>query len=157
MIAISAGYEEIYTTLLSIPSINVALVNRGGQSNLHFACSKARIPAVEKLLSMGEGKKLLRVKDLQGQLPLHRAAAAGSLPVTDMLLKAGSQLSVSDAGGWTALHHACSEGHGDVAVRLIQEGIDVDKLDRDGETAIRLCPSDGRCANYIRSNCQDAF
>lgn len=157
MIAISAGYEEIYLTLLSIPSIDISLLNRGGQSILHFASSKARIPAVERLLSTQEGKKLLRVKDLQGQLPLHRAAAAGSLPITDMLLKSGSQLSVSDAGGWTALHHACSEGHGDVAVRLIQEGIDVDKLDQDGEAAIRLCPSDGRCARFIRSSCPESF
>lgn len=157
MIAISAGYEQIYTTLLSIPSIDVATVNRGGQSILHFASSKSRIPAVVKILSMPEGKKLLRVRDRQGQLPLHRAAASGSAPIIEMLLQAGSQLSVSDAGGWTALHHACSEGHGDVAVKLIHEGIDIDKTDNDNKTAIQLCPADGKCAKFIRSACSDSI
>lgn len=157
MIAISAGHEEIYSTLLQIPGIDITCLNRGGQTILHFASSKARIPAVESILATSEGKKLLRVKDRQGQLPLHRAAASGSLPITNMLLQAGSQLNSSDSGGWTALHHACSEGHGDVAVRLIQEGIDVDKTDRDGETAIKLCPLDGKCAKFIRSSCPEEF
>ena len=157
MIAISAGHERIYEVLLSLPIIKLSLLNRGGQSILHFACSKARIPAVQSILATTDGKKLLRVKDLQGQLPLHRAAARGSLPIVDMLLTSGSQLSISDTGGWTALHHACSEGHGDVAVKLIQEGIDLDKTDRDGETAIKLCPRDGKCERFIRMSCPDTF
>lgn len=157
MIAISAGYEEIYLTLLSIPSTDITLLNRGGQSILHFAASKSRISAVEKILSTSTGKKLLRLKDRQGQLPIHRAAASGSLPITTMLLDAGSQLSAHDVAGWTALHHACSEGHGDVAVKLIQDGIDVDKLDHDGEVAMKLCPRDGKCENYIRMSLPDSF
>lgn len=157
MIAISAGHEEIYTTLLNIPGINISCLNRGGQTILHFACSKSRIPAVETILSTTDGKKLMRVKDRQGQLPLHRASASGSLPITNMLLEAGTQLNISDSGGWTALHHACSEGHGDVAVRLIHEGIDVDKTDRDGAAAIKLCPLDGKCAKFIRSSCPEEF
>lgn len=157
MIAISAGYEHIYLTLLSIPSIDISILNRGGQSILHFASSKARIAAVQKIVSTAEGKKLLRLKDRQGQLPIHRAAASGSLPITTILLESGSQLSAHDVAGWTALHHACSEGHGDVAVKLIQEGIDVDKLDKDGEVAMKLCPRDGKCENYIRMSLPDNF
>lgn len=157
MIAISAGYEDIYQVMLDVPSIDVSHVNRGGQSVLHFAASKGRIPAVVKILSCKDGKPLLRIRDRQGQLPLHRAAAAGSAPIIAMLLEGGSQLNVSDAGGWTALHHACSEAHGDVAVKLIHEGIDLDKTDNDNKTAIQLCPSDGKCAKFIRSNCPDSF
>lgn len=157
MIAISAGYEEIYQTLLLLPSLQINQTNRGGQTVLHFACSKLRLPAVETILATAEGKKLVRIKDRQGQLPLHRAAAVGSAPIVRMLIAAGTQLSVGDAGGWTALHHACSEGHGEVAVLLIEEGIDVQKTDRDDETAMQLCPPDGKCENYIRMHCSDSF
>lgn len=157
MIAISAGHETIYSSLLKIPFVAITGVNRGGQTVLHFAASKNRITAVQQLLALPTGKRLLRVRDRQGQLPLHRAAAAGSAPIVTMLLEAGSQLSVSDSGGWTALHHACSEGHGDIAVKLIHEGIDVDKTDNDNKTAVQLCPIDGKCAKFIRASCTESF
>jgi 26S proteasome non-ATPase regulatory subunit 10 len=46
-----------------------------------------------------------RVKDRRGQLPLHRAAAIGSVPMINVLLGAKSPLNATDIAGYTALHH----------------------------------------------------
>jgi 26S proteasome non-ATPase regulatory subunit 10 len=53
-----------------------------------------------------------RVRDKRGQYPLHRAAAVGSVPMINLLLKNKSPLNATDSAGYTALHHAVAEGHG---------------------------------------------
>jgi 26S proteasome non-ATPase regulatory subunit 10 len=82
-----------------------------------------------------------RVKDRRGQLALHRAAAIGSTPIIQLLLKEGrSPVNATDADGLTALHHAISEGHGDAAVALLKEGAEADKRDGEGKLALDLAP-----------------
>lgn len=46
-----------------------------------------------------------RVKDSRAQLPLHRAAAIGSVPMVTLLLENKSPLNATDVAGYTALHH----------------------------------------------------
>lgn len=53
-----------------------------------------------------------RVRDKRGQYPLHRAAAVGSVPMINLLVKNKSPLNATDSSGYTALHHAIAEGHG---------------------------------------------
>lgn len=53
------------------------------------------------------------VRDRRGQLPIHRAAAVGSVPMITLLLKHRSPLDAIDSAGYTALHHAIAEGHGE--------------------------------------------
>lgn len=53
-----------------------------------------------------------RVRDRRGQYPIHRASAAGSVPMVTLLLKNMSPLNPSDNEGYTPLHHAIAEGHG---------------------------------------------
>lgn len=84
-----------------------------------------------------------RVKDVRGQLPLHRAAAVGSAPILKILLEEGkSPVNATDADGLTALHHAVSEGHGDAAILLLKAGAEAEKRDNDGRLAIDLVPDD---------------
>lgn len=84
-----------------------------------------------------------RVKDIRGQLPLHRAAAVGSAPIIKILLEEGkSPVNATDNDGLTALHHAISEGHGDAAILLLKSGADAEKRDADGRLAIALVPDD---------------
>ena len=45
------------------------------------------------------------MKDKQGQLPLHRAAAIGSIPMVNLMLENKSPLNATDISGLTALHH----------------------------------------------------
>lgn len=84
-----------------------------------------------------------RVKDTRGQLPLHRAAAVGSVPILKTLLEEGkSPVNATDGDGMTALHQAISEGHGDAAILLLKSGADAEKRDGDGKLAIELVPDD---------------
>jgi len=83
------------------------------------------------------------VKDIRGQLPLHRAAAVGSAPIIKMLLEEGkSPINATDNDGLTALHHAISEGHGDAAILLLRSGAEAEKRDGEGRLAIDLVPDD---------------
>jgi ankyrin repeat protein len=52
------------------------------------------------------------VRDKRGQYPLHRAAAVGSVPMLNLLIKHRSPINATDSAGQTALHHAIAEGHG---------------------------------------------
>ncbi|KAM0794613.1 gankyrin [Usnea florida] len=104
---------------------------------LHFTASKNNIETARKLLSRGA---TARVKDKQGQLPLHRAAAIGSIPMVNLMLENKSPLNATDISGLTALHHAISEGRGDTAVVLLRAGAETDKRDVDGNLAIDLAP-----------------
>ncbi|KAL4774974.1 ankyrin repeat-containing domain protein [Aspergillus nidulans var. acristatus] len=117
-----------------------------GQNALHFATSKANISTVRTLL---ENKCSARVKDKRGQLALHRAAAIGSTPIIQVLLKEGrSPVNATDNDGLTALHHAISEGHGDAALTLLKAGAEADKKDANGTLAIDMAP-DKKVRNYI--------
>lgn len=109
-----------------------------GQNALHFASSKANISTVRTLIA---NKCSARVKDVRGQLALHRAAAVGSVPIMKTLLDEGkSPINATDGDGLTALHHAISEGHGDAAILLLKAGAEAEKRDSDGRLAIDLVP-----------------
>lgn len=114
------------------------LTNR--QNALHFASSKNNIATVRTLIA---NKCSARVKDKRGQLPLHRAAAVGSVPILKMLLEEGkSPVNATDGDGYTALHQAIAEGHGPAAIQLLKSGADPLKRDSDDKLAIELVPDD---------------
>lgn len=123
------------------------IVSTTGATALHFAVSKQNIETIRLLSSAGASA---RVKDKRGQLPLHRAAAVGNLPIAKLLLgpQGKSPVNATDMDGMTALHHAISEGHGDVAVELMKAGAEINKQDRDGRTAMELAP-DAKVKTYI--------
>ena len=53
------------------------------------------------------------MRDKRGQYPIHRAAAVGSVPMLNLLIKHHSPLNATDSAGQTPLHHAIAEGHGE--------------------------------------------
>ncbi|KAL8781654.1 MAG: hypothetical protein Q9213_005919 [Squamulea squamosa] len=128
MIASSLKEGESLVDLLLRKDADVNIKNFNGQNNLDVA---------RKLISH---KASARVKDKREQLPLHRAAAVGSVPMVKLLLENKSPLNATDVANYTALHHAISEGHGDTALVLLKAGAEVDKVDVDGHLAIDLAP-----------------
>ena len=72
------------------------------QTALHFTASKNNVDTARNLVARGASA---RVKDKRGQLPLHRAAAIGSVPMVNLLLEKNSPLNATDVSGLTALHH----------------------------------------------------
>ena len=75
---------------------------KSNQTALHFTASKNNLETARKLLSHGA---TARVKDKRGQLPLHRAAAVGSVPMVKLMLENKSPMNATDIYGLTALHH----------------------------------------------------
>jgi hypothetical protein len=125
---------NIYSSPRSTSANNCLL----SQNALHFATSKANLSTVRTLITH---KCSARVKDRRGQLPLHRAAAVGSIPILKILLEEGkSPVNATDVDGFTALHHAISEGHGDAAIQLLKAGAEPEKRDGDGRLAMDLTP-----------------
>ncbi|KAM5454715.1 putative ankyrin-repeat protein [Microsporum audouinii] len=140
MIAASLKDEEgdpiIELLLRKDADVNIKSAN--GQNAIHFATSKNNISTVRRLLA---NKCSARVRDKRGQLPLHRAAAIGSVPLVKLLIEEGkSPLNASDVDGLTALHHAISEAHGEAALTLLRAGAEADKRDANGQLAIELSP-----------------
>ena len=133
----NAGLETI--DFLFTKEADPKTVTNTGATALHFAASKGNLEVCRTLLKHGAGA---RAKDKRGQLPLHRAAAVGSVPIVKLLLDAAakSPINGSDMYGMTALHHAISEGHGDVAVELLKRGAEADKKDMDGRTPLECAP-----------------
>lgn len=81
------------------------------QTALHFVASKKNLD-VARLLIESSPPASTRVRDRRGQYPIHRAAAVGSAPMVQLLLKHRSPLNATDNEGYTPLHHAVAEGHG---------------------------------------------
>ncbi|RDA82345.1 hypothetical protein CP532_1241, partial [Ophiocordyceps camponoti-leonardi (nom. inval.)] len=106
---------------------------------LHFVASKKNLDVARLLLS-AKPPASTQVRDKRGQYPIHRAAAAGSVPMVRLLLQNKSPVSPTDVEGFTPLHHAIAEGHGDVAVVLLEHGADFTLKNCDGETALELAP-----------------
>lgn len=81
------------------------------QTALHFCASKNNLDTARKLIAH---KASTRIKDKREQLPLHRAAAVGSVPMVQLLLDNRSPLNATDISGLTPLHHGmlpdCSFG-----------------------------------------------
>ncbi|KAG5950360.1 hypothetical protein E4U53_005203, partial [Claviceps sorghi] len=108
---------------------------------LHFVASKKIIDTARFLLDIAPpGRASTRVRDHRGQYPIHRAAAAGSVPMTTLLLGHGSPLNPTDNEGYTPLHHAIAEGHGDVAMALLKQGADFSIKNAHEELALDLAP-----------------
>ena len=59
-------------------------VDNNGQTALHFTASKNHLDIARKLIA---SKATTRKKDKRQQLPLHRAAAVGSVPMIKLFLE----------------------------------------------------------------------
>lgn len=73
---------------------------------------------VQLLIAKGAS---VRIKDNNGQLALHRAAAAGSAGIVSILCDAKSPVNTRDRNGWPPVFHALAEGNGDMAVLLVNK------------------------------------
>jgi len=147
MIAVSLKDGEELVDLLLRKDADINAKNFSGQTALHFTASKNNLDIARRLLA-AKPPASTRVKDKRGQYPIHRAAAVGSAPMVELLLKNKSPLNPADVAGQTPLHHAIAEGHGDTAVALLKAGAETDKKDTDGKLAIELAP-DSQVRKFI--------
>ncbi len=148
-VAVSIGNPVVISSLFEAnPSLDVNVQTNAGQTPLFYAISKQRYDVAKDLII--NHKASTRIKDKRWQLPLHRAAAIGSLPLLKLLLDEGkSPINSTDNTGYTALHHALAEGHGDIAIELVKRGADLEKKDNDGFTPIEVV-TDEKVKKYFQ-------
>lgn len=70
---------------------------------------------------------LVKSKDAAGNTPLHLAAAAGSVPMVDLLISLGAPVDGANAAGRTPLHEALLARKPESALALVAKGADVRK------------------------------
>ncbi|RKF59315.1 Ankyrin repeat-containing protein C6C3.08 [Golovinomyces cichoracearum] len=114
---------------------------------LHFIASKKNIQLARNLMSHDTPART-GICDKRRQYPIHRAAAVGSVPLVELLIKHKSPINAADIFGQTPLHHAIAEGHGDTAVSLLKAGVDTKIRDSDDKLAIQLAPN-SQIRNFI--------
>ncbi|KAK7969763.1 hypothetical protein PG988_008836 [Apiospora saccharicola] len=127
------------------------LLSRGADVNQ--TTSKSNLELARRLVE-SKPPASARVRDKRGQYALHRAAAVGSVPMVNLLIKNKSPLNATDSSRYTALHHAVAEGHGATAVALLKAGADTDKRDSDGLLALNLAP-DKEVRKYIEREAEN--
>ncbi|KAK4103131.1 putative proteasome regulatory protein [Parathielavia hyrcaniae] len=140
MIAASVKDADKVADILLARGADVNQTNNNGQTALHFLASKSNLDLARKLLENHTPAASTRVRDKRLQYPLHRAAAVGSVPMINLLIKHRSPINAADSAGHTPLHHAVAEGHGNAAVALLKAGAATDKKDVDGLLALDLAP-----------------
>ncbi|EEB05928.1 proteasome regulatory particle [Schizosaccharomyces japonicus yFS275] len=144
--------ESVLEEFLNREDLDISATTRGGQTCLHYAATKGRMRLLQLLCD--RKPELVRVKDRQGQQPLHRATAVGNVNAIKILLSHKAPLNASDSCGYTPLHFALAEGHVDAAVELVKAGADTLRVDKEGHTAMQCCPDRIVLQEFIAS-CQN--
>ena len=128
----------------------------GGHSPLLSACIIEEFPMdptiLEKLLSAGANPNTQTGDD--GDTALMSAAAYGYEKGTEVLLKAGADISIQDLNGRTALHYAAEYGHLAVCKTLLASGAQVSVTDRYGDTPLYNASNQGhrKVCELLRSS-----
>ncbi|KAK9463947.1 ankyrin repeat-containing domain protein, partial [Lipomyces oligophaga] len=149
-VASSVGHEEIMEMILAYePDLTVQ--TNAGQTALHYAVSKGRLEIARRLAEACPAA--VRIRDKRGLLPLHRAAAIGSVPLIKLLIEppARGPINTTDKDRWSPLFHASAEGHGDAALALLRAGADPDLRDSEGHSFLDVAPDD-KVRTWIKDN-----
>ena len=99
--------EKLYPKPQPAPAPAPVLTNED-EENIHVACQKGYIKAVENLLANGTDVNL---KDSDGKTPLHYAARSGQLDIGELLVSKGAKIESKDNNGETPLLTSTRNGH----------------------------------------------
>ncbi|KAK3610755.1 hypothetical protein CHS0354_028154 [Potamilus streckersoni] len=127
IMAVSNGHEKVVKCLLDRGCI-VDIIGSSDRSVLHQAAWDGLTSVVKLLLQSCDKKQvkeLLEAKEMFGDTPLMLACAQGHLEVTDLLIKAGSDLFARNQDEEMAIHHAARRGHTEVIKHLHDAGVDL--------------------------------
>ncbi|XP_026379117.1 ankyrin-3-like isoform X2 [Papaver somniferum] len=136
--AVLGGDREIQTLLLS-KGIRIDVATRSGTA-LSYAALLGQIDAVKVLLDHHADPNVV----LFGVVtPLASTIAINSLPIMDLLLKAGADPN-AESCGFAPLIFAVTFGVTELVMRLLEAGADPNVTDNEGVTAVEMAARDGK-------------
>ncbi|ROT43472.1 glycerophosphodiester phosphodiesterase GDE1 [Sodiomyces alkalinus F11] len=111
-LATKANYEIIVQMLVDA-GVDVNWRDTAGETALHVAARYGHAGCAEVLLRGTDEMKadVDIAESVYSWTPLHVAAVDGHLPVVQLLVNAGADVSRPDSSGWTAREHAALRGH----------------------------------------------
>ena len=147
-----AGHTQLVAPLMNLSKVtrtcihlqpimmNVTL-GRYGRTQLHHCVRNGLTYSVKRLLSIRNIN--VNVKDVNGDTPLHYAAANGHVEIARLLLQNGAEVNAKGNDGWTPLHFAAFQGHVDILHLLVENGADLEAQNNDGMRALHWAASKG--------------
>lgn len=124
--AARGNHTELMQVLLDADA-DPNLADAVGNTPLSWAVERGHAEAIRTLLEHGAETDF--VDPAEGRTLLHVAALGGHLPVVEVLVGNGLQVSARDAGGKTPLHYATRYGHRRVADFLLANGADRSEIE----------------------------
>ncbi|XP_046330940.2 ankyrin repeat domain-containing protein 17-like [Haliotis rufescens] len=136
MVAAEFGHTNVLELLVREGG-DVNVRSSEGNTILHAACLGGHVKMVRHVLSTTRVNVNARGK--KGRSPLMLAAWMGHQEVFELLVSAGSDVSLVDDGGNNILHVACRGGHADMVAYLLSKDVaDMEAMDNQGLTAVRI-------------------
>ena len=131
----------------------IDVVDKYGQTALHFAAKKGYINIVKLLVDKGA---IIDAKDSQYSVtPLHVAATVGHVEIVEYFLANGATIDIKNKNNQTPLHFAVREGHLEIVKRLIENGAAInEKESKYGYTALYIAAKNGhlKIAKFLIKN-----
>ncbi|XP_046582158.1 ankyrin repeat domain-containing protein 17-like [Haliotis rubra] len=136
MVAAEFGHIDVLELLVREGG-DVNLRSDAGNTILHAACLGGYVKVVSHVLTTTHVD--INAQGIQGRTPLMLAAWKGHQDVFELLVSAGSDVSLVDDGGNNILHVACRGGHVEMVTYLLSKKLaDSDATDKQGSTAIMI-------------------
>jgi hypothetical protein len=140
-----AGHTQLVAPLMNLSKVTRTCIHlqpimmnvklgRWGRTQLHFCARNGLTTSVKRLLSIRNIN--VNVKDVNGETPLHYAAANSHVEIARLLLQNGADVNAKDRWDRTPLHIAAFRGHVDILHLLVENGADLEAQDNEGWRAL---------------------
>jgi len=120
-LAIINGHNAIVKEMLTLPNIEVNILDKKYRTALHIATINNSIFIVQLLLHYGVNVNSV---NLDNRTPLHEAVFLGHEEICKLLIDAGAYINAIDCQGLTPLHLAAQRNLKSIALILLHVGAD---------------------------------
>ncbi|XP_077535270.1 uncharacterized protein LOC144147094 isoform X2 [Haemaphysalis longicornis] len=135
-VAVAHALPRIVEELLSLPKVDLSLMNQYGLNCLHMAAVKGNDPAVDMIL--WKNCELAYVQEEGGYAAIHFAVFAGHYHIVETLLTKSGVVDLPTKHDETPLLIASRKGYWKIVELLLLAGADVNKGDQHGNTTLHM-------------------
>ncbi|WP_218814551.1 ankyrin repeat domain-containing protein [Rickettsiella endosymbiont of Dermanyssus gallinae] len=130
--------------LIEKNSFFLSMMDKQGNTPLHYACKNGNEAFVKLLLEKGT---VIDIANGEGNTPLHYACENGNGTIVNLLLKkgVGSSINSENDEGTTPLHYACKNGNGIIVNLLLKNEAtsSINNKDEKGNTPLHYACKNG--------------